>query len=280
MTGKLIRFEFRSTGRLMAGLYIALILLSIINRITTEIGLMNYNYDAPANFVSLYAVLLMIMYIICAVSTFVFTMVMIVFRFWQNLLENQGYLMHTLPVRTRDHVISKLSVSLVWTIVSFVVFIISIWILAWKNENVGYVDPGITEALSHLFSARGGALCFVLAIVIVIVDILGKILKLYAAMSIGQTFKEHRIIGSIGMYIALSIVESIFEMTIVSILGMPLNNNLQQWTDSLFPMADGHLANMYGVALIEGVGLIIPVVYFIVYFFLTNHFLGKKLNLL
>ena len=39
MTGKLIRFEFRSTGRLMAGLYIALILLSIINRITTMLPL-------------------------------------------------------------------------------------------------------------------------------------------------------------------------------------------------------------------------------------------------
>ena len=280
MNVKLIRFEFRSTGRIMLGLYLALIILSLINRVTSEFGMMN-TYELTLT--SLSSVILMALYVICAGAMLLFTIVMVVIRFWRNLLENQGYLMHTLPVRTRDHIISKMLVAFVWLIVSFLVFLISIWILTWHNVDLTYIGHQFVSFLGEMFAVKGSVLFFILGLVIVIVSIFAELLKLYASMAIGQTFREHRILGSIGVYLIINIIESFFETGILMILGLAGHNvnSLNTWiTESMFPIDEaGNLTSLYGAVLAEAIYLVIPVIYFVVYFFLTNHFLGKKLNL-
>lgn len=279
MLKKLIRLEFRSTARILGVLYLALIVLSVINRLSVNVGLLNQD---QFNFGVFSGVLLMVLYVVCAIATLLFTIFMIVMRFWRNLLENQGYLMHTLPVTARDHLVSKLLVSVVWMIVSLFVFLISVLILTHGLEGTEDLWPELRSDLGVLFSVHGGAMCFVLGVLIAIVGTMAKILQLYAAMSVGQSLSEHRAASSIGAYIGFSVLESVFEYVLVMILGFTDASFTASgsWLAAFAPViAQNRVVDVTGIAKLELFYLIIPVLYCVVYFALSNYFLKKRLKL-
>ena len=63
--------------------------------------------------------------IIGMIAVTVMTTVVMVLRFYRNLLRDEGYLMHTLPVSVHSLVWSKLIVSLCWFAVTFLVILLT-----------------------------------------------------------------------------------------------------------------------------------------------------------
>ena len=88
MLSKLLKYELKATGRIFLPLFLALLLFAGINRFTLSPD----EFDAPA-------MISMIMYIIIMVGMFVMTFIMMIQRFYKNLLSDEGYLMLTLPVK-------------------------------------------------------------------------------------------------------------------------------------------------------------------------------------
>ncbi len=62
------------------------------------------------------------------------TLTMMIQRFNKNLLSDEGYLMHTLPVKPWKHIASKLLASMLWMIGSVVVALISILVITYEKE--------------------------------------------------------------------------------------------------------------------------------------------------
>ena len=120
MLGKLIKYEFKATGRLLIPLYGALIIFAFINKIF--MGDFLYNSDTILG--NIPQILAILIYVGIMVAIFVVTVFIIIQRYRTNLLCDEGYLMNTIPVKPWENILSKLVVALVWSIASIVISVI------------------------------------------------------------------------------------------------------------------------------------------------------------
>ena len=92
MLGKLIKHEFRATGRIMVPVLLAVLALAVL----ANISFLVIDYVSNA-FLSMLLGLLIAAYFIGLVALGVITIIIMVYRFYKNMLGDQGYLMMTLP---------------------------------------------------------------------------------------------------------------------------------------------------------------------------------------
>ena len=110
MLSKLLRHEFRATGRIMLPVY-ALLLVSCGG--CTLFGRLLGRYPES----TVLSVVQTVFATLFGVTTFgmlLLTLVLMVYRFYKNLMTDEGYLMFTLPVSRSQLIWSKLLVALVW----------------------------------------------------------------------------------------------------------------------------------------------------------------------
>ena len=125
MLSKLLRHEFRATGRIMLPVY-ALLLVSCGG--CTLFGRLLGRYPES----TVLSVVQTVFATLFGVTTFgmlLLTLVLMVYRFYKNLMTDEGYLMFTLPVSRSQLIWSKLLVALVWSVLSTVLAA-----LAWMAE--------------------------------------------------------------------------------------------------------------------------------------------------
>ena len=123
MLNKLLKYEFKATARWFLPLYIALIVLTLLNKLTMIVEL-----PEIAVFTVL-EVLLMVFYVMIIIFTSIATLILLLVRFYKNLYTDEGYLTHTLPVKPSMHLNCKLLSGFIWNVASGVVQIISLFIL-------------------------------------------------------------------------------------------------------------------------------------------------------
>ena len=123
MLGKLIKHEFRATGRLMAPLFGALLLLAVFSRVTNQILQQVPN---PTRVLYIVSVLLAIVYVLAGLGVMVFSTVLMIKRFHQNFLTDEGYLMFTLPVSVHSLLWSKLITAALFFLFTFAAELLSI----------------------------------------------------------------------------------------------------------------------------------------------------------
>ena len=93
MLKKLTKHELYATGRIFLPIYAIMLLLSLINRVLFGID----NISRPLNTLRGFMVAA---YVISIIATLVVTFVIMILRFYRNLMSDEGYLMFTLPVKT------------------------------------------------------------------------------------------------------------------------------------------------------------------------------------
>ena len=124
MLKKLLKYEIRATARLFLPVFGAILLLAILNNIF-------FNFNDIPDFA---AVLTMMLYVILIIALFVLVYVVMIQRFYKNLLRDEGYLMFTLPVRTWQLIASKLIVSIMWLAICTFVTVLSVFIMAFSLD--------------------------------------------------------------------------------------------------------------------------------------------------
>ncbi len=265
MLKKLVKYEFQATSRMMLLLYAALFVISGVARLAIgnmkwNRGPMYLNAGASVLVVGLYALL------ICAVV--VGTFIMIVYRFYKNLLLGEGYLMNTLPVKSWQHITAKLVTGVVWTLLSIVAVMLSVTLLVGTEIFDILHQINLSSWLSGM-GARG-VYVFVMAVILILVVITANVLQFYASLSIGQTQDKYKIVISVAVYVAMSIL---FEI----IAALLLWSGVNVADHSLMDLAWGNFQ------MIESVEITVAVVYQIakcvILFVISNYFLKNKLNL-
>lgn len=192
MLGKLLKQDFRATARIMLPLYAAVPVLGLFTNLITRLcenqnGFLIRAISALVSFV----------FSLSLIAAVVTTVVLMVLRFYRNLMTDEGYLMFTLPVSTTELIFSKLIVSVVWFLGTFAVDALGLLLSGMLG---GYEDivrfrfaftfgapysmPTITQAQAGWFAAG--------VVVLVILCGLALCLMTYAAMAIGQSFKKTR----------------------------------------------------------------------------------------
>ena len=124
MLGKLLKYELKSTSRIMGVLYLALLVVAAV------VGFVARGTIWEATQGNAIAVVISgLIYTLLVMALLIITIVMVLQRFYKNLLKEEGYLMHTLPVPTWMLVASKTICSLIWILLSIAVLLASVFVI-------------------------------------------------------------------------------------------------------------------------------------------------------
>lgn len=273
MLGKLIKYEFKATSRfmfLMYGLFIALstiISLGVGNNLDKVFSEISYNFGFGSLIVALFVSLIVILFVIMNAVVISGMFFYSIKRFKDNILGDEGYLMHTLPVKVRDHIFSKCIVSVIWTFASFLIVALGYFILLLgiSETNIFKITAQILSQIDLSFDYTTQLILIFLEILVFLTVVLINVyMHIYTSMAVGFSKNEHRVAKSIGVYILISILANIFE----SIIAIPMNQYYLYQTSDL---ANFHFTILSGIA--------INIITAIAYYLLTQYFLEKRLNL-
>jgi len=257
MLGKLIKYEFRATGRVFLPMFGALIIVAVINRLFSSLS-----YKTPMIIGTATSVVLII-------AIFVITLIITLQRFYKNLLTNEGYLMFTLPVSTDSLIFSKLITASVWNILSLIIVAVAVCIMAVSDISLS----GIIEAVSGFLADIGiggitAAVIIVEAVVVALSALLSGILMFYACMSVSLLMNKHRILFSFVAFLVFNTVGQILGGIAVPIaMALKLEEKFLSW--DLMTQIHSGAGRLFLQNLIVGA----------VFYILSRFMLKKKLNL-
>lgn len=265
MLGKLLKYEIKATGRIFLPLYGLILILAVINRVFLS---QNVNsFDIPS-------MISMTVYVILIVAVFVMTLVVIIQRFYKNLLGDEGYLSFTLPVKAHNHIDAKLIVTLMWVVLSLLVSGASVFIIAANADTLTQFSRGCAEIAglyrqyglhAHLIVFEFLALC--------ILGFLTGVLQIYASISVGNLAGRHKLLAGFGVYVGFSVVQEIITSLFASGFNRQIKDYFQSfhYSTAYFPPQPVETAML--------VMLLYTAVFGVAFYFFTNWMLSRKLNL-
>lgn len=258
MLNKLLKYEFKSTGRTFLPIYGALLITAFLTRLFV------FNKDfSNSFFLGIFQVVLSSLFGFLLMAVFILTLVVSLQRFYKNLLGEEGYLSMTLPVRPWQHILCKSLTSLVWYIFSSIAAFLAFVILAYEKGMLGDFFKAIVTLIrrgslnAQILTACGEFFLFAA------LGILAFTMMLYASMALGQLNANKRLLTSFGAFLALNFL--------VQILMGVLGNLAVQW---VFPMSSRWALN---VALL--LSIVVELFFLAGFFAITNYILSRKLNL-
>jgi hypothetical protein len=222
MLNKLIKHEFKATARLLLPLYLVLLVLTIVDRIALSVEL-NGTLGIIPGFATF-------AYFLSILAIVVVTFVIIILRFYKNLMTDEGYLMFTLPVKPQQIIFSKLLVSIVWNIVSILLILVSLLGVFITKDRFDMLIDGFVQVMDGLRSEFGAtyiALFITEFTVLVIFGLINNILIIYLSIAVGQLFNGHKVLGSFAAYIGISTALQILVSAAFFILSIAFNQSFE-----------------------------------------------------
>lgn len=221
MLKKLLKHEWAETWRIPSLAFFVTVVLTVVCAL--------YFYFAPAatpevelNVGNMVLFLLFVFY--SGIVSLLITVYLGV-RFYKNLYTDEGYLMHTLPVRPRMLILSKTLVGVFWIYLAGILSLITILpVVCLAVPKLGYIsEPELAELTSkmlpELLSLFGDSPLelFFYFVPYMIVSSFFSVLLLYAAICLGQLFGKHKALSSILCYLGLNTLLS----TVSAVLMVP-----------------------------------------------------------
>ncbi len=191
MLFKLLKYDFKSMFRIFLPLWGVILLVSLSNyAIATD------PFSGSGTVATIIITALLI-------AVFTITVVLVIQRFYNGLLKDEGYLMFTLPVHSWQLVLSKYLTALTIVLLSSMVAGLSIFLLTTK----GWLNQYMLEQFLGAFTGDA-LLLMVLMIASTLLNMMATIALVYLSIAVGHLFHKHRIPISIATYIAISTLVS------------------------------------------------------------------------
>lgn len=220
MLGKLLKYEYKATGRVLLPIYLMMIMFAFVSA-----AMFKTSFEIATT------IALLIFIGIC-VASIVITIIITVQRFQKNLLTDEGYLMFTLPVTQTSLIFSKLIVAVTWGIVGSLIGLISGSIFAFINVPFQDISQFFTELWRLLATIGGREISYIiLSLVGTILNYTTFVLIIYLSLSFGQLpiAGKHRnamtLLGFFGIYVVYCIfaavlgnlVDNVFTMSMLGL---------------------------------------------------------------
>ena len=278
---KLLKWEFRATSRQIVQLYLVLGGMTVLGVLYLLLYGVLENSDTGKMVLGVLTPLALLTFIFTIAAVTIGTLGILLFRYYRNLIRDEGYLMHTLPVTPAKLVLSKFIAAYVWTMLSVLLILLSVLILAFTAAVTYGVEIDWNSIWQVLVSTGifEGIVPFLLAL---LASGASSILLFYAAVSIGQCVTRHKVAGAIGAYFGLYTV-----MEIINLIMMIVYFVIVAKTDVLWEI---NFQVSSGSAAFSAVNssLMIPflivmtllyAIYSVVFYMISKYMLSKKLNL-
>ena len=225
MLGKLFKYDFKEMGLILVPIYLlyvgimaAFMVLLILAR-SSQIVEENTLFGLLFGIVSLVAFLSMGLILVVGSLA-------IVYHFYRKFVTEEAYFTLTLPAKPWEHIASKLMANVVWQIITWAVFAISVFIALFASGMLDVMaDSDLFDlVLSQLqivweesaveLNLTAGT--FVLWVIYVILSIITGPLIYFASISVGQMAGKHKILASIGAFILINMLTAFVLGTVAS----------------------------------------------------------------
>ncbi len=267
MLNKLIKYEFRSTYKILTVIYVLVLLIAPFGtsgRVFLD-KLSNMNI-INSDLYDIFAATYIFLYVIILMSANFITIYFLVNRFYKNMTSNEGYLMHTLPVSVHDLLLSKIIVSSIWSFIACLSTIFSVIILVSGFTGFDIIFNVISGLFQEIFSFApiSNAIVITELIIMGIISVPFGIMVFYASVCIGHTVKKHKFLGSVAGYIGITTVFNILS-SILSPFYFALFSKMESLENIYTPVIIIFLISIL-ISLVMLVGL-----YFVMQYILKNH---------
>ncbi len=263
---KLMKHEFRATARTMVPLFLVLLVTAGGANLSVRVLM-----ERDMAVLNLFGGLLIMAFVVAAAAACIMSMVVMVQRFYKNLLQDEGYVMMTLPVSVHQHIWSKLIVSAVWFAATALMFFLAIFIVAADIRLVWQFLRGCADIFTDLtayYALNGTAI----ALELLLLAFLGSCtmcLSFYASLAAGHSRPNHKMRWSVVCFFAIQFAQDFLLGLLMSFMSATgLDYTLAQLLPNLSDMAGVHA----GLLLAAGAAALGGAVYYgITAWFLTRH---------
>ncbi len=285
MLTKLLKYEFRATARLFGLCYLGTLGAALLLRIMATLA-WDHTWEYSSQMEQLFpmrdvaAGMSGALYAIMIAAVVVLTFIVILQRFYKNLLGGEGYLMHTLPVRPWEHITAKLIAAVVWSVLSTIVIFLSLFVVGMDLKLIRELFADLL-AFSWYFQAEfhfplivaAGELIFVL-----LVSTVASVLQIYAAIMLGHQAQKHKIALAVGAYFGIGMVLNVAMSILLNVLFVIV----EAAPDSLLDAVGAFLENlsvMQAYHLVILFMLLFNLILSVLFFVMTERLMRRNLNL-
>ncbi len=266
MLGKLMKYEWKATWKLLLSANLLTVVMTVLAR--GMVYLMDKTpYSSDFQMVDFMAIMVLFTYVASMFAVFVGTAIYLIHRFYTSTYGDQGYLLHTLPVDTHHIIIAKTLVSVLWVMMNSLIIYFSVIVLfATSTEIVKSMMEGFVDVLEYMSKEKISAFVVIMTIVAYIFNLFARVLKVGACISLGQLSSNHKLMLSFAWYIGIYIVESMFQGV-------------------YFAIRSAFQSQTYPMSYVSGFGvdwettLIAGIFHCVIFYILTWYVMDRKLNL-
>lgn len=251
---KLIKYEFRSILRILIPISIAFV---VMTGLTFVVSSFSYDNIILKFIPSIMTLLYFVNLVMLMAAAYLFT----IYRFYKNLITSEGYLMFTLPVSAGMLIKSKLITALVTQVASVVLCIVSLLTLSYAKYSL-FDLTSFLQSFDEMASMTrlNGAVLITIVILFSLLSLILNNLMFYASIALGHTVAKNKIIGSVLCYIIINTVPQVVAVVLMIAVGFIVNHTI------ILPI----IITIVGVLNFVGCSAL---------YYLTRHYLSKKLNL-
>ena len=262
MLGKLLKQDFRATARIMLPLYAAVPVLGLFTGLITRLcenqnGFLIRAIGALVSFV----------FSLSLIAAVVTTVVLMILRFYRNLMTDEGYLMFTLPVSTTELICSQLIVSVVWFLGALAVDALGLLVTGRFGSYQDAVRFQVTYTFGMPMTGAQSAGLIIEFVAFLLLCCVALCLMTYAAMAIGQSFKKNKGLMSVVFFFVLWIGTRIVLTLIFGAFYWPATSAVNTMTV------------LQALWTVLGCACVGALAFCAGFFFLTHGMLRKHLNL-
>ena len=250
---KLLKYDLRANMKIFLFIWPAIIVFAVIERLAISA-------DLEGKLGTVLISTTTTVFVLGVIAACIVSLVVSIVRFYSGLLRDEGYLMFTLPVKPWQLILSKFLTALLTVVVTGLISILASWYL-FDGIN-GFFE--VAKMLWNELDLPSG-MTLLLVGLIIFASICMLLLQIYLSCSIGQLFKRHRILWSVLVYYGINVL-----IELLSVSGLIGFNAFS---------AFAYTATIAKLNTLLGIVLAVQAALCVLYFFLSECILRKKLNL-
>ena len=270
MLGKLFKYEGLAAARILLPLYGAIVLLTGMTIGFFHILPKNAGITLPTALFIITTALFVLGLIEVCIVTFCLSLV----RFYKNLLSDEGYLTHTLPVSTGSKLFVHIAVSVFWMTVSILLVCVLLFLFFFSidpEQTIRFVSQIIQDLQAEMNPSK--AIAMLEMIPLYLLSVVTLFLQFFTALAVGAGIGsgKHKILNAVLVYLVIYVVRNIVGTMILLI--PPLTFTM---TDTGFGV---YISEFAAANLVLGAVMIYELVFCAVYYCLIYFSMKKHLNL-
>ena len=139
---------------------------------------------------------------------FASTMVLII-RFYKNLVTDEGYLTFTLPVSVRQILLSKLISALCMSLLTGLLAVFSVVILRKNIPDLDEIFHIMAEEFLRMTKDGSGKWFFAAFLIYIAAAFIYSMIVFYTSIALGQTCRNHKVLYSVLFYFAIYMITQV-----------------------------------------------------------------------